>query len=162
MFRRFRLIIPTALILGVSLASAVKADTAAQARKAIQAAYDQQDAAQARKDLNATFAHCAPEFKDISKDGRVVTLTQARASLTQAYAMAKSIKVRTTIADLHLTGNKAIVTTKQHAVVTLVNPRTSRTMTLMDDEVDQDTWVKRSNRWWATESKTLKETRSVK
>lgn len=162
MSRRFALILLLALSPGLFSAFAAWADTPAQARKAIQAAYDQQAAGQNRKDVNASFAHVAPEFKNIGKDGKVSTLQQERTAVTHAYARAKSVQVKQTITSLRLSGNKAIVTMKEHAELTAVNPRTSALVTFVDDEVDEDTWVKRSHQWWEIQSKTLKQTQTMR
>src|SRR5437868_989172 len=109
MSRRFLLILPFALTMGIFATFPAQADTVAQARKAIQAAYNQASAAIARKDVNASFAHYAPEFKNISKEGRVSTLQQAKAGATRAFAIAKSVQDKNTITNVRLMGDKAIV-----------------------------------------------------
>ncbi|HZT44308.1 MAG TPA: hypothetical protein VFA07_19235 [Chthonomonadaceae bacterium] len=162
MSRRFVLILPLVLSLGAFLAVAASADTAAQARKAIQAAYDKQSAAMARKDVNGSFASCAPECKNITQEGKTYTLKQIKELAAQTFALAKTFKEKTTINHFRLIGNKAIVTATDHAVLTSVNPGTSQITTMTEDEVDEDIWVKRSNRWWLIQSKTIKDTYSRK
>jgi len=148
LFRRFLIVLPAALALGASSVSAVKADTAAQARKAIQAAYDREDAAFDRKDIKGALVNCAPDFQFIAPGGMRGGLADARQSLTTQFGRNSSFVARTTLQKLTLQGSKVIVTVKEYQVRTVV-PRAphAHMHKIVMVSIDQDTWVKHGNRW---------------
>ena len=156
MLRRSSLLIFLPLCLGVWLAPSARADTAAQARKAIQAAYDREDAAADRKDIKGVLANCAPDFQAIELDGSRSTLADARKSMSMAFQQFKTVTAKTTIQKFTLQGNKATMTVKEYAQMTTgpLGPK-KQTHKLIVVGTDQDTWVKHGNRWLKEITRTI-------
>ena len=156
MFRRFLLMLPAALALGVSSASAVKADTAAQARQAIQAAYDREDAAVRRKDVQGVLVNCAPNFQFITQSGMRGSLADARQGLANQFQTPSSFAAKTTIQKFTLQGNKAVVTVQETQLRTVVpKAKHAHPHKIVTLSTDEDTWVKHGNRWLRELSKMI-------
>lgn len=159
MLRYFLPLVAVPLCLGAWCASPTMADTPAQARSQIQAIYNKQNAAAARKDVNGVLSNLAPNFQAISKNGQKLDVARQRQALTQAFAMAQSVHGTTVIQKLRLQGNKAIVTVKDNSSLVFVNPNApnARPAKFSAEEVAEDTWVKTGNRWLQERSVALSE-----
>ncbi|HZT44309.1 MAG TPA: hypothetical protein VFA07_19240 [Chthonomonadaceae bacterium] len=148
MLRRSLMLIFLPLCLGGWLEPFASADTVAQARTAIQAAYDREDAAVRRKDVKGTLANCAPDFQFIQSDGSRGSLADARQGMVALFQKPNSFVAKTTIQKFTLQGNKAIATVKEYQMRTVVphakhaHPHKIVTVTIIED-----TWVKHGNRW---------------
>ncbi len=145
------------LLAVVTFAPLAHADAASDARKAIQTAYDRENAAAARKDVNGMFANETSDFEDITKEGRKVNLTEMRAQLGRVMAGIQSIKATTTIQKFSLKGQQAIVVAKGHAEMTGVNPNNHSTVKAIIENTSEDLWVKTKRGWLQKRSKTLTE-----
>jgi hypothetical protein len=147
------------LCLGVMSLSPAMADTPAQARSAIQALYNKQNAAAAKKDVNGVLVNMAPDFQAVSKDGRKITAAQQRQALTQLFSMAQSIHATSAIQKFRLQGNRATVTVKENGTFLVVNPNAAaaKPARFTVEDVSEDTWVKKGNRWLNERSVTLAE-----
>jgi hypothetical protein len=152
---------PAALfLLGAAPAGA---DTAAQARSAIQATYNKMNAAAAKKDAAAIIAVHDPGYTSIDKSGQKQTLSSLKVLLSQIFQVAKSIKATTTIQSCTLKGSTASVATKEHAeIVAAINPQDrTKTSTLVSDGTSQDTWVKTAKGWRLKMQKSTSMTQTV-
>ncbi|HZO87155.1 MAG TPA: nuclear transport factor 2 family protein [Chthonomonadaceae bacterium] len=154
--------VPIAMTLYAALALAplATADATADARKAIQTAYNQANAAMARKDVNGGLAHFAPDFEAVTRNGKKIMLPQIRQQLQQI-TMMQSIRAKSTIQKFRLKGNQAVVTVKEHADLTGVNPQNKQKLTMSIDSVSEDTWVKSGKGWLQKRSKSLRETAKI-
>lgn len=148
MLRRSLLLVFLPLGLGVGLAPTAQADTPAQARKAIQAAYDREDAAVGRKDIKGALANCAPDFQFVAPDGTRGSLADARQSLSTQFGKNSSFVAKTTIQKFTLQGSKTVVTAKEYQLRTVV-PRAphAHAHKIVTVGIDEDTWVKHGDRW---------------
>jgi hypothetical protein len=144
-----------------ALPAAVLADAVSDARKQIQAAYDRENAAAARKDTSGVMANLMPDYISINYRGQRTNAEQLRHRLPQLFAMAMSIKGRTRITRLALKGSQADVTAKEHGEVTLMNPRTGKPTNLVVDETSQTLWVKTARGWKKKRSRTIASKQSV-
>ena len=131
------------------------ADTAAEARKQIQASYNRENAAAVRKDTSGVVANMTSDYTSTDLRGQKVTVEQIRQALPSMFASAVSIKARSKITGLTLKGTQADVVVNEHAEIVLVNPRTRKRSKLVVDEVYQTLWVKADGAWKKKRSKTL-------
>jgi uncharacterized protein (TIGR02246 family) len=151
------LAVATLLCLGLTLAPKARADAAAEARKAIQAVYARGDAAMTKKDANAILSLYTPDYEQTSLKGQKITLAQAKQAIPMLFQQAKTIQSKTTIQKFSLKGSEAVVTVKQHATLTALNPQTQKTSKLVVDETSEDTWAKGAKGWLMKRSRTLAE-----
>src|SRR5258708_29881 len=98
------------------------AESSADARKAIQAAYDKSNAAAAKKDIAGTLAHHVPDFTTTDEKGKTHTLAEMKGQLTQIFQIAKEVHASTTIQSFSLKGNSATVKIEDHATIMMSNP----------------------------------------
>ena len=128
--------------------TALHADPAADARRAIQAAYNASSAAAARKDAAGTLAHFTPDAVAVDTKGRAIPITQQRQTATQLFAAAQSVSARTTIQKFTLDRpGQATATVHEHTLLTLANPQTQQPVRLEVDDTARDLWVKTVKGW---------------
>ncbi len=133
------------------------ADTAADARQAIQFAHRKIDVALERKDFANVTAPCTPDFVSINDEGKRFTSAQVRSGLSHDLARAQSIQSTTIVQTTALTPGGATVTLLQHLVVltrykVLVFGRLAHT-TL--DQTRREEWIKANGTWRLKQSHTL-------
>ena len=125
----------------------VKAETAAQVKKAIQAQYDKGNAAVAKKDSKALVATYTTDRISIDDKGVKHTVAEELQQMKQVFAMAQSLSGTTTIVSITVKGYTAIVQVKESDKVVMANPQTHATSTMVMDSVSDDTWVKNGATW---------------
>ena len=134
---------------GLALCCAtLHADPAADARRAIQSAYNASSAAATRRDAAGTLAHFTPDGVSMDTKGHAIPIAQERQTVTSLFAAAQSITARTTIQKFSLDRpGQATATVREHSVLTLVNPQTQQPARLVVDDTARDLWVKTAKGW---------------
>jgi hypothetical protein len=130
-------------------------DAAAEARRQIQAAYNRENAAAARKDASGVLANLTSDYKSISANGQTVTAEVLRQRLPIIFASAVSVKGTSTIIKLALKGKQADVQVKEHGILVLMNRQTKKRSKLEIHDVSQTLWVKTPSGWKKKQSRTL-------
>lgn len=125
----------------------------ADARRALQADYNDRDSAVSRKDIDGTLAHYAPDFTGVSATGKTHDLKEERTDFLKTFSLpAKSSVTKSAIQKVTWSkaGAEATVSVHRHGVLLFVNPQTHLNDLLVLDGVYQDTWAKRSGVWLLT------------
>lgn len=161
MVLRKTLLAAAGLYTGLFLASAARADTVAQARSAIQAAYHRADVAFAKKDVNGMLADYDSDYEGVTKNGGKITLARQRAAMTGVMPMVQSGTMKTVIQKFSLKGNTAVAEVKQHVEMTIKPPNAQQVSKYVGDTIEEDTWIKKGNRWLQQHSKNLQEKQTV-
>lgn len=140
-------------------ALAAPANTLADARKALQANYNDRDAAVCRKDVDGALAHYAPEFVGIGMAGKSHDLKEERADFVKTFTTLnpRTSDIKTTIGKLALAkaSTEAAATVSRHGVLLIVDPQTKLNNVLVLDGTYQDTWAKRAGVWRLTREQTV-------
>jgi len=132
------------------------ADATADAKKAIQASYDRSNNGLAHKETKSLIDMYTPDYYAISKKGKKTSLAELKESIKGIVAAAKTIKASTTVQKIVLKGNEAIVTTKEHTELFLVNPQDpSQTAKIVADDTSEHTWVKSAKGWLLKKARNL-------
>src|SRR5579862_5822809 len=124
----------------------VNADTAAEAKKAIQAQYDKIDLASARKDAAGVMA-CFTKDRVYTRKGVKQTPDEERKHMAEDFAIFKSLSAKTAITSITIKNSTAVVHAKEHGAAVSANPNTDGTSPLVIDAVYVDTWIKRGGTW---------------
>ena len=141
-----------------TLVTAVCADTSAEARKAIQAAYDKQAAATMRKDVEAATANNVPDYKYRNPEGDTQTLAHLKETMKDVLGIGfvKSIDYHIVIQKFVLKGRQATVTIKDHIQFHYALPNGKKGV-FVGDSVAKDTWAKQGKAWKRTFSDIISE-----
>ena len=148
------MLILTAFILTAPAPTAY-ADASSQARRAIQAIYDGQNAAGARRDVNGLLAHVSPRYVSLDTHGGRHTLAGERQQANKVFSSAPRYLGRTQIQAITLTGASANVRVKEHKEMIVIYPPTKKFAIITYDTVGVDTWVRHGKSWLLTRSQTL-------
>jgi len=130
-------------------------ESAAQARKEIQAVYDQQSAALVSKDVNAFLALCTPDYQDIKIGNQIRPAGMIRQSLPQTLSRYANFKMTAAIKTFQLKGARATATATRHIDVTLLPNYAGKNAVRRSDTVTQDVWVKTAKGWRTKSSKEI-------
>ena len=136
-----------------SLLPVARAVAPAEVQKALQADYNDRDNAVARKDIEGTLAHYAPDFTSISTVGKTHDLKEERTDFLKTFRLpAKSSVTKSTIQKVTLgkAGAEAVVAVHRRGILLFVDPQTQLNRVLVLDGAYQDTWDKRSGTWLLT------------
>lgn len=156
---RHRFLLPVGIVCAcVTFAPRVQAETAATARKAIQAAYDKENAAIAKKDLAGAFAADAPDFMAGDKQGHQAALRDLKPQMQTVFQNSTSLKATTLIQKFAFKGNQATVTTRVHTVINLKAPKGGKPSKATVDSVEEDLWAKNMGQWVRRISTVLSQT----
>ncbi len=139
----------------------VRADATADARRAIQTAYDKMDAAAARKDAKAMLAYYASDFQFISAKGRKRDLKFQQETLPRVLAAAQSMRGKTTVRKLTLKGREAKALVHSRGVMTFINRNTQQISTLIVESVSKEIWSKTGQRWLKKRVRNLSEKQTL-
>ena len=142
-------------LLGSVNAHAAQAVTMAEAKSAIQAAYDKEYLAAARRDLPGTSAHYAPNFVSLLINAPVQNREQVRAGIASMFSRQQSFQAKTVIRRISLRRNVATVIVVEHAKAIVLDPVTFQPNTLVQDDTSQDIWVQTGRNWQETRSREL-------
>ena len=141
-----------ALTASVVLAAA-RAAAPAEVQKALQADYNDRDGAVARKDIDGTLAHYAPDFTGISTVGKAHDLKEERAEFLKTFRLpVRSGVTHSTIQKVALgkAGTEAVVAVHRRGILLFADPQTQLNDVLVLDGTYQDTWAKRNGVWLLT------------
>jgi hypothetical protein len=129
--------------------AATKPSDAAQARRAIQAAYDRSCAASAKLDIDSMLADCAPDCSFVSVKGDKNDLSDIRDNITTVISILKPTSIEDTVKITSLTvrGSNAVVGVAEHQVVQFVDPIMGNSGTLTNDYICADTWSQGAGGW---------------
>jgi hypothetical protein len=152
---RSMIIAALAVCLVIPAGSVARADTSAQARKQIQANYNSQNAAMARKDLKGTLAHTDPAFVGKGLTGDPQTYKMRVASLPHLFQITKSVRITSRIQKIVLHGDTADVQVQANTMVTVVDPKTGKVRKHLTFDTIEDRWVKRPRGWMLLRTQVL-------
>jgi hypothetical protein len=124
----------------------VRADAAADARKAIQAATDREDAAVQKKDLQHAFAACAPDFRASDGQGHTSNVAQLKEQMQVVFGRAQTIKVKNTLQKITLKGDQATVTMAGRTDLIMPSPKGKPFIGVVSNLVEE-IWVKSGTTW---------------
>jgi hypothetical protein len=144
---RNMLCIASLAVAAVIAAPAVRADSTAGAKKAIQAQYDKMNAAAARKDSKGILAIMTKDHTGVTQGGQTFTLDQETAQMQQIFTAAKSLNGVSKITSIALKGSTATVQVSETDKVVMPNPNTGKTSTMTMSSVSTDTWIKKGSVW---------------
>ena len=124
----------------------VQANSAQDARKAIQAAYAGMDKATSSRSASDYSAYLLPSYVGVDEKG-VETEGKAKSvqALSQAFAQVSTAKSTTQILTLVLQDGGAVVTT--HSNLTLSGTKNSRPFIIKSESRVRDFWIKSGGRW---------------
>ena len=131
------------MIVGLS----ASADPGGDARKTITAAYAAENRAVENKDAKSMFASYSSDYSQTTKRGERLNLEGIKQVVPKILQAATKITDKTTVQKFSVKGNKAFATVVRHTNISIVNPRTHKPMTEIDDVVSVDTWVKSGTAW---------------
>lgn len=135
------------------------ASTLAEARKSLQANYNDRDGAVSRKDVDGALTHYAPEFVGVGVAGKTHDLKEERADFVKTFTTLnpRTSDIKTTINTLTLAkaSTEAAAAVSRHGVLLLVDPQTKLNNVLVLDGTYQDTWTKRAGVWRLTREQTV-------
>ncbi len=141
------------VLLGGALLPVARAAAPAEVQKALQADYNDRDGAVARKDIEGTLAHYAPDFTSITTAGKAHDLKEERAEFLNTFRLpARSSVTKSTIQKVTLgkAGLEAVVSVHRRGILLFINPQTQLNDTLVLEGAYQDTWAKRGGAWLLT------------
>lgn len=135
------------------------ANTLAEARKSLQANYNDRDGSVSRKDVDGALAHYAPEFVGVGLAGKTHDLKEERADFVKTFTTLnpRTSDIKTTIDKLTLAkaSTEAAATVSRHGVLLIVDPQTKLNNVLVLDGTYQDTWTKKAGAWHLTREQTV-------
>lgn len=124
-----------------------KPDAKSQTRNELQKIYDEQAAAMAKKDINGTLAHHAPDYVTISAQGKTHDLNAERQDFLTAFnAPISNMQFGTTIHDVTLDSNTQAVVTATRTATGGVSANGKSGVVAMNAEL-RDLWVKGAQGW---------------
>lgn len=142
----------------ITAAPLAKADSAANAKKAIVMNYAQDDAAFCRKDVNGFFAHTSPDYVAIDKKGKKTPIQALRGPIQLYMPIAATAIAKTTIRKVAVKGNKAYVTVSRHLALVGKAQQGMAPANISLDTASVDTWVKAPTGWLKKLSSVLAQT----
>ncbi len=152
---------PFLLLIALALsASASYADPTGDTRHAIQAAYNQMNAAAANKDVNGSVAYYTPDYTATDIHGKVTNVAQGRQAAQTLFAQAQSVSGKTTVTSLTLNNpGQATVLERGHLVMDLaVTAQTGGPVSVVLETTSRDLWVKLAKGWRMKREQVLTET----
>lgn len=144
----------TLLMLFLGFAGGVlAAESAKEARKAVEEEYERYHQAVKRKDVDAIMALLTPNYVWKMPDGTLYDYHQTKAALKSYYSTVRAVTdISTQIHRMTVQGNRAIaVVTERVVLQTADSPRTIRT------EHYRETWVKTARGWKIRQTELFKE-----
>lgn len=146
-----------------TLPAHANAVSTADARRAIQRAYDDASAAAARRDADGWLASKADGFVSVGLDGKEVNLATRRALLKMLLSTVKTVKASTTVRSLHLDSTApngaviAVARIHEHVVMTFNRLNSKRVSTLVTDTDAESTWAMTASGWREIRCRSLRE-----
>ncbi len=137
------------------VSSTAHADPTSQARQQIQAHYNSQDAALARKNVQGAVAYTDPAYIGTGIKVEAQTYEDRVTELPRMFSMVKSIHLSHHIDQLVLHGNTAAVHVRTQQTLTATDPKTNHVRSVTVQGTLSDTWVKHVNTWMLLRSRIL-------
>lgn len=153
-----------AAVFAAAAGPAAAADTAAAVQKTLQADYDARDQAVARRDITATLSHYAPNFVGVSRTGQTHGLPEERADFLATFSLpARPGVTHSTIQKLTLAkaGTEADVSLHRLGSLSLTDPQTHASRTVILNGTYQDIWVKHAGVWLLAREQEISVTASL-
>lgn len=140
----------------ISLFSFASASPTADARSAILSEERQSNAAFCRGDVAGVLADTTPDYVQILSDGKAVNKVKS-SQILQAFVPSTHVKhFSEHILSFHLlNSSEAVVTNSTHAIYSLVSKTSGAHVTLDENSIDRDYWVRTSDGWRKKRSRTL-------
>lgn len=147
-----------AAVFAAAAGPAGAAETTAAVQKTLQADYDARDQAVARRDITATLSHYAPNFVGVSRTGQAHGLPEERADFLATFNLpARPGVTHSTIQKLTLAkaGTEADVSLHRLGSLSLTDPQTHVSRTVILNGTYQDVWIKHAGIWLLTREQTV-------
>src|SRR5690242_12724613 len=109
----------TLLAAALTLSIGGYADAASDARKAIQANYDSDNAAAKRRDAAGFLSHTSADFVSIAKNGKKQTLAETKRDLPGFFKATKELNAVSQIRSIQVKGSIANVTVFEAVTIKL-------------------------------------------
>ena len=150
-------------VAAVLLALSVRArsDAASDAKKWIQAAYNRENAAAIRRDVDGVLADTAPDYVSVSPRGGSTPLRLIKPRLRPLLEAMRVKRATTRVTKVVLKGPEAHVATTEHVVAVLANPETQRPANLVIDSTTESVWVRGGKGWLKKRSRSHDVRRSM-
>jgi hypothetical protein len=158
-----RILMAGLLCLNAALAAAAPpaADTA-HARQTIQRELNAMDAAFARKDLTATYAFYAPDYRRTDLTGKSFDLASDKKGAAQVFPILRSVQGSNHIQSITVAGVRASVTVATHGHL-FIQPVGAKSATEIDDrETRNQIWVAKGSSWLLQRSRTVSSRETVR
>lgn len=137
------------------------AEVSADVRRAIQSAYDEQNAAFSRQDIDGYMAHRASGYVLIDEDGEGPGQDKLRKTFGMMFQGTKESSATTFILSASSEGSGVVVSTKEHTQMTVMRPGDRKVGHLVADNRNRDFWVKAPDGWQEKRSKQVSSTQTV-
>ena len=143
------------LILGFLLIfTEARADSPRQVWQHIQHQYNRANHAASQHDFNPMLELYAPQYIFITYAGKSHPISYVRFNISQLNSVAEQVRATSHIKKLTITGKVVTVIVSEAAVVTLP-PRQGLPVTLTEQDISQDKWIKMGSQWRLIQSKQL-------
>ena len=145
--------------IALSIAAPIHADPAAQAKSMIQAEYNSQNAAMARKDGTGALAYLAPDFCGTNLAGQQIGLAERREGVPRMLAITKSNIMATRIQQFAVKSRVATAQVVTRMNLTIQDPRSGKLVSGIAEYVSRDVWVYNGQVWLLERSQELEKRR---
>jgi len=133
----------------------------ADVRQAIQVAYNEQNAAFSRQDIEGYLAHRAPDYVILDDDGEGPGAEKLRKTFGVMFQGTRASSATTSILSAFSQGSGVVVLTKQHTEMTVVRPGDQKVGHLVADNWIRDFWVQVSKDWQVKRSKLMSSRQTI-
>lgn len=134
----------------LTVSSTTWADSTSEAKAAIQAAYNQQNAGYTKLDVQTVLSHTTVDFVG-GDGGRVLHKPMLVIGLNQLFANLNKIhghfERTTTIDKIDVSGSQATVLTKVHIRASAINSNTGEPVVTEGGGATKDVWLKTKGGW---------------
>lgn len=127
-------------------------------RREIQEALRRSDDSLHRKDIRGYMVGFTPDFHGESINGDRYDRNQAKQNLIKSLSSAQSMKASTKVKSITLTGQRAVVVSREHTALMILGRRTHRLHTLVFDGLWRGIWVDTKAGWEEQSEKQLTST----
>jgi hypothetical protein len=139
----------------------LRADSAADAKKAISSSYAAQSAAFGKGDFKAFAASHMPDYSETDMKGRKQDLKALEMALKGISSFAKNLKRTVKVKKVTVKGPTAAVEATEALDAVIPNPQTGKNSTMHAERDLADTWTLQNKRWLRKSTKTLSEKQLV-
>lgn len=126
-----------------------------EVKRAIQAAYNEQNAAFARRDADGFFSHRTIDYVSVDRHGNEHDGGEQRQSLETLFENTTAAKANTVVQQITLQADGAVVVVREQARLTVVRPGDNRVGHFVFESTSRDFWVKTDDGWECKRSKSM-------